>query len=160
MHATSMALMAELRKRIPKGSRVLDVGGANVNGSYRALFEDAREFVSLDFAAADIVVTGYDWPIPDESFDAVVSGQALEHDRFFWVTMQNIARVLRPGGTAIIIVPSQGAIHRHPVDCYRFLPDSLEALASWSGLVLQRWERRADSTWGDLGGVFQKPEKA
>lgn len=157
MHATSRDMMRGLRAAIPSGSLVLDVGGANVNGSYRELFADC-EYRSLDFKDADIIVTGHEWPIGDAAFDAVISGQTLEHDERFWITMQNIARVLRPGGTAILIVPSHGHIHRHPVDCYRFLPDSMHALAKWSGLVLLGTKYEPQTHWGDLGGVFRKPK--
>ncbi len=149
-------MMARLRACVPSGSSVLDVGGADVNGSYRPLFADCR-YTSLDFENADIVVSGYDWPIADAAFDAVISGQALEHDGMFWLTLQNIARVLKPGGHAILIMPSAGAVHRYPVDCYRFLPDSLKAMAKWSGLELlgQSWDH--ESKWRDLGGVFRRP---
>jgi SAM-dependent methyltransferase len=155
MHASSYHLMSELRACIPAGARVLDVGGADVNGSYRPLFGDCT-YTSLDYQNADIIVTGYDWPLADESFDAVISGQTFEHDGWFWVTMQNIARVLKPGGHAIIIAPSAGGVHRHPVDCYRFLPDSMAALARWAGLTLlgTRWD--SESKWRDLGAVFRK----
>lgn len=155
MHKDSYRLMEQLRVCIPAGSSVLDVGGADVNGSYRALFTDCQ-YTSLDYRNADIVVTGYDWPLEDESFDAVISGQALEHDGWFWLTMKNIARVLKRGGHAVIIVPSKGEIHRYPVDCYRFLPDSMSALARWAELKLlgTKWDK--DSKWRDLGAVFQK----
>lgn len=156
MHASSFELMRDLRGCIPAGSRVLDVGGADVNGSYRQLFQDCG-YVSLDFARADIVVTGHEWPIDDGAFDAVVSGQTLEHDERFWLTLQNIARVLCPGGHAILIVPSHGHIHRHPVDCYRFLPDSMRAFARWTGLELLGTRHDPSSHWGDLAGVFRKP---
>lgn len=49
MHASSYKLMTSLRTCIPKGSIVLDVGGADVgNGSYRKLFDDCN-YTSLDF---------------------------------------------------------------------------------------------------------------
>jgi SAM-dependent methyltransferase len=158
MHASSYQLMAKLRACIAPGSKVLDVGGADVNGSYRPLFGDCT-YTSLDFENADIIVTGYEWPIDDGAFDAVISGQALEHDGMFWVTTRNIARVLRPGGRAILIVPSTGPVHRHPVDCYRFLPDSMKALATWARLKLVSVERLDNSQWRDLGAVFAKPSK-
>jgi SAM-dependent methyltransferase len=156
MHASSMNMMRELRSCIPAGSRVLDVGGADVNGSYRPLFTDCS-YTSLDFHGADINVSGYAWPLEDVSFDAVISGQALEHDGMFWLTVKNMARVLKTGGHLILIVPSAGAIHRYPVDVYRFMPDAMAALAEWSGLELigKRWD--TESKWRDLGGVFRKP---
>jgi SAM-dependent methyltransferase len=155
MHATSYKLMTELRACVPAGASVLDVGGADFNGSYRPLFADCK-FTSLDFANADVVVTGYDWPLADASFDAVISGQTFEHDPRFWLTMQNIARVLRPGGYVILIVPSSGPVHKYPIDCYRFYPDSMKALADWAGLTLVKTVWNHDGSWHDLGGVFKK----
>lgn len=159
MHKSSYSTMARLRACIAPGARVLDVGGAVVNGSYRTLFADCK-YTSLDFAGADVNVVGYDWPLDDESFDAVISGQALEHDGMFWRTMTNIARVLKPGGYAILIVPSSGEVHRFPVDCYRFLPDSMAALAEWSGLelVATHWDNPPSNQWRDLAAVFRRPE--
>jgi len=148
--------MRRLRAVIPPGSSVLDFGGADVNGSYRPLFADCH-YTSLDYEGADINVTGRDWPIADGAFDAVISGQALEHDEFFWVTMQNVARVLRPGGHAILIVPSAGPIHRYPVDCYRFYPDSMAALAQWAQLELLQVATDDSCQWRDVAGVFRKP---
>lgn len=151
-------MMAELRAHVPLGARVLDVGGADVNGSYRALFADAGAYTTLDFQNADIVVTGWEWPAKlDGAFDAVLCGQVFEHDQRFWVTAQNIARVLRPGGIAIIIAPAAGAVHRHPVDCWRFYPDSMAAIAGWAGLELLGTKSDAESPWRDIGGVFRKP---
>jgi SAM-dependent methyltransferase len=115
------------------------------------------------------VVAGrvFDWPINDGEFDLVISGQAFEHISFFWATMIEIARVLRPSGHAILLAPSRGPQHRFPADCWRFYPDGFKALASWSGLeltcVTNPWKRdsRLDDAsmarWGDTGGVFRKP---
>jgi SAM-dependent methyltransferase len=149
--------MTTLRECVPAGARVLDVGGADVgNGSYRKLFEDC-EYQSLDFQNADIVVNSYVWPLEDASFDAVISGQTFEHDPKFWITMHNISRVLKPGGCVILIVPSAGPVHRYPVDCYRFYPDSMKALAEWAQLALVDTVWTHDSPWHDLGAVFRKP---
>jgi SAM-dependent methyltransferase len=156
MHKTSFDMMTRFRAHIPAGSKVLDVGGADVNGSYAPLFGDCQ-YTTLDFQGADINVTGYEWPIEDGAYDAVISGQALEHDPFFWVTFRNMARVLRPGGVLALIVPSTGPVHRHPVDCYRFNPDALPALAKWGKLTLLDTSWDHGSQWHDLGGVFSKP---
>jgi SAM-dependent methyltransferase len=152
-------MMAELRAHVPPGARVLDVGGADVNGTYRKLFADAAEYKTLDFQGADIVVTDWVWPVEAQRgrFDAVLCGQMFEHDKFFWVTAENIARALKPGGIAIVIAPGAGAVHRHPVDCWRFYPDSMAAIAEWAGLELLGTKTDDTSPWRDIGGVFRKP---
>ena len=41
----------------------------------------------------------------DESFDIVMSCAVHEHDKYFWLSMAEMKRVLRPGGLMIIAVP-------------------------------------------------------
>lgn len=41
----------------------------------------------------------------DEAFGTVVSNATLEHDQFFWRSLSEMKRVLRPGGFLIIGVP-------------------------------------------------------
>jgi SAM-dependent methyltransferase len=115
----------------------------------------------------------YQIPLRRGSADVVLSGQTFEHIPFFWVSMFELARILRPGGFLFITVPSRG--HVHDVnDCWRFYPDGMHALAAFSGLELveartdfpPRLEgsRRHDygsidtktSYWGDTVGVFRK----
>ena len=55
-----------------------------------------------------------------------------------------------------MIAPSRGRIHRYPVDCYRFDPDSYAALAKYTNSVLIDCWLDATSPWGDLVGVFIK----
>jgi SAM-dependent methyltransferase len=138
----SRLVTAYLQGRHGVATRVLDVGSVDVNGSYRPLFCDpVWSYIGLDVAAGpgvDIVVADpYRWSeVPDDSLDVVVSGQALEHIAYPWRTMEEVARVVRPGGLVFIIVPGAGPEHRHPIDCWRFLPDGLRALATWAGLAV------------------------
>ena len=150
--------------------RVLDVGSAGVNGTYRELFQfPGASYTGLDIAPGpnvDVVpVDPYAWDeLADQSFDVVISGQALEHVEFPWLTMGQIARKLRVGGNALIIVPSRGPEHRYPVDCYRYYPDGLKALARWAGLsVIEADYVRQHSgfndgsdAWGDCYCVLRR----
>jgi SAM-dependent methyltransferase len=98
----------------------------------------------------------YHLPFDDNSVDLVLSGQMLEHCPHFWLVFNEIFRILKPNGMAFIIAPSSGPVHRYPVDCYRFYPDSYQALAEWSGLrLVQSWKDER-GPWRDLVGVFQK----
>jgi hypothetical protein len=48
--------------------------------------------------------------------------------------MAEISRVLVPGGLVCIIAPGAQGVHRFPVDCWRFFPDSWAALCALTGL--------------------------
>lgn len=41
----------------------------------------------------------------DGVFDTVLANSVLEHDRFFWLSLAEMKRVLRPGGLLVIGVP-------------------------------------------------------
>jgi SAM-dependent methyltransferase len=120
--------------------RVLDVGSCGVNGTYRAHFRDSRfDYVGLDVEPGpnvDFVPRSpYSWKeIEDDSFDVVISGQALEHIEFFWVTIGEMTRVLKKEGVLCIIAPNGFSEHRFPVDCWRFFTDGMIALARYVNL--------------------------
>src|SRR5687767_7792114 len=126
MHASSYLNMkrfvdSHLAGRAGEALRVADIGSQIINGSYRPLFDQPGwQYVGIDMAegaGVDLVLGDvYRWSeIADGSFDVVVSGQALEHIEFFWLTMLEIARITRPGGLVCLIAPSGGYEHRYPV---------------------------------------------
>lgn len=169
MHSTSMENMARCYNRFIAGpfmeSResvsILDVGGTNVNGSYKDFFDAPNvRFLAADIAAGpgvDLVLDDpYTIPVPDGEFDIVISGQVFEHCEFFWLAFQEMVRVLKPDGVIILIAPSTGPIHRYPVDCYRFYPDAYAALAKYAGCRLEACIHDQRGPWQDLAGVFRK----
>lgn len=140
---------------------VLDIGGADVNGGYRTIFDDPRfRYRTVDIEpgeSVDIVLDDpYVLPVEDNSVDVVLSGQMLEHCEFFWLTFAEMVRVLKPTGLLILIAPSAGPIHRYPVDCYRFYPDAYHALAKWTGCHAIEVFHDERGPWNDLVGVFSK----
>ena len=116
----------------------------------------------------------YSIPLARNSTDVIFSGQAFEHIPFFWVSILELARILRPGGYLFMTVPSRGHVH-DVYDCWRYYPDGMRALAAFSGLEIIEartdfpptlaGQRRHDyqqvgrttSYWGDTVGVFRKP---
>lgn len=165
MHKSSFNSMAELalqyQGEIPAGARVLDVGGRNENGSYSDIF-DGYQYQTLDIEPpADIIVRpGEPWGFGTNArFDVVISGQCLEHDPRFWVTLAEMGKVTKSNGFVFIIVPSAGPIHRYPVDCYRFLPDVGPVWAEIMGCRLLSVKRSDDNEsprWNDLVLAFRK----
>ena len=75
--------------------RLLDVGSLDVNGSYRDLFDtefwsydglDMERGKNVDFVPTD----PYDWNDQNNTYDLVISGQALEHIEFPWKTLKTL----------------------------------------------------------------------
>ena len=147
MHKSSFLRMEQIVKNyaplFAKGKelvKVLDVGSYGVNGTYRSIFSNpVYRYTGLDMLAGpnvDIVPKNiYQWDeIEDESFDLVISGQAFEHIEYPWLTIKEVARILKPSGFCILAVPSSGMEHKAPKDCYRYYGDGLVALAKWADL--------------------------
>lgn len=125
-----------------KPQKILDVGSYDVNGTYKDLINNnIFEYVGLDMAKGPNVdicpANTYSWnELRDNEFDIVISGQALEHIEFFWITVEEIVRVTKKGGLICIIAPNGFDEHRHPVDCWRFWTDGMIALARYFELEL------------------------
>jgi SAM-dependent methyltransferase len=170
MHPSSMKNMElaiekyvnPLREAYPSRKlKIVDIGAQNVNGSYRTLFPvSSYDYLGADLSAGkgvDLVIGDpYHIPIGDNHADLVISGQMLEHNEFFWLTFSEKIRIVNRTGYVIMIAPSRGRIHRYPVDCYRFYPDSYAALAKYTNSILIDCWLDAASPWGDLVGVFIK----
>lgn len=171
MHISTMEHMVKLVERylkVPSKLNIFDVGSYNVNGCFRQLFQRPDwTYTGLDIAAGpnvDIVLSDpYKFPFPDNHVDVVISGSTFEHVEFFWLTFQEMARILKPSGYIFLIAPSKGVEHKHPVDCWRFYPDGFRALAKYCSLnaveVHTDWTPHPDppsSIWGDTVGVFLK----
>lgn len=119
--------------------KILDIGSFDKDGNYnygKILNEKNWTYHGLDMKPGnnvDIIVENpYDWKeIKDESYDLIVSGQAFEHIEYFWLTLEEIKRVLKPNGLFFLIVPSTGPVHKNPYDCYRFNANAMKAMAKY-----------------------------
>jgi len=176
MHNSSLDRMQEFRNKYLSGRddchlTIMDLGSMNVNGTYRDIFDNPNwKYVGLDMDegnGVDLVLKNpYIWKeIRSDSVDLLISGQAFEHIEFFWITILEIYRVLKPGGLCCIIAPSGGFEHKYPVDCWRFYPDGFKALANYAQLdvldVSTQWENRGyedgSDDWHDSVLVCRKP---
>lgn len=154
-------LLTDPRMSQRSGLRVLDVGGADINGSYRGMFERlGATYTAIDISGGpgvDLVMVSPDHiEAPSGSFDVVVSGQTVEHCWNFWELFAEMVRVCADDGLIVLIAPSAGFEHRFPVDCYRFYPDSFAALAEMNSVHLVEVWRNPLGPFFDLAGVFRK----
>lgn len=126
------AYVKRVAKTIPRGSYVLDVGAGE--GRYRELFEhciyrahdfkqyqgDAKDFQSeqwrytqLDYES-DITAI----PVSDASFDFILCTEVLEHVPEPIKAIQEMARILKPGGKILITAPLGSGLHQKPYHFY------------------------------------------
>lgn len=172
MHPSSLKHMAQkVEQYLSQNSslRIVDIGSQDANGSFRPLFEKPDwNYTGVDLCAGsnvDVVLDDpYHFPFGADSIDVIISGFVFEHVEFFWKTFTEMCRVVRPGGMIILIMPSRGPEHRSPVDCWRFYPDAMSALARLCSVELVEAHTDWDDTgvagsklWGDTVGVFRIP---
>ena len=177
MHQSSIDKMIAFRNqhlssKIHQPLRILDLGSQDVNGSYRPLFSEPNwTYFGLDMAPGknvDVVLnTPYVWSdVTSNSVDVLISGQAFEHIQYFWITILEVARVLKPGGICCILAPSSGPEHRFPFDCWRFYPDGMSSLANFAQMevleAVTQWQDQGyidgSDCWHDSMLICRKPD--
>jgi SAM-dependent methyltransferase len=146
---------------------ILDIGAQDVNGSLKSVAPENCKYIGVDFVAGkgvDVILDDpYKLPFESNSVDIVISNSCFEHSEMFWLIFLEIMRVLKPTGLFYLNVPSNGPFHRYPVDCWRFYPDSGNALVKWANmhnnnvvLVESFTSKRYKSVWNDYVAVFLK----
>ena len=174
------AWRASVAERLPSG-RLLDLGAGT--GAAGAVFGD-REVVALDPARqmlarnptpCRVVAGGERLPFRSESFDAVFSAYVFRNLDSVSATLEEVARVLRPGGKAgvvdlgrpeevwrrrlhragtAVVLPLVGTVVGAPRE-YAYLHRSLDKLPPPEDL-LGGSSLRLEATWrmGALGFVY------
>ena len=119
-----------------RGARALDLGADK--SPYRTLLgERGFELKTLDItreSGADYAGTIESTGLPDASFDLVLCTQVVEHCMNPWQGMQEVQRILRPGGHAIVSAPHVWFYHPHPTDHWRFTQEGMVHLVREAGL--------------------------
>lgn len=93
-----------------KNKKVLDIGSLDINGSNRDLFENC-DYLGIDVGEGrnvDLISVGHLFQGPDEYFDTIISTEVFEHDMFYEKTIQNIMRMLKPGGLFLFTCAAPG----------------------------------------------------
>jgi SAM-dependent methyltransferase len=141
------ALPAALRGLIRElglgaGDRVLDYGCAE--GPYHGDLPAGVEVVGADlpgnaYATVELSPDGR-VPVEDESFDAVLSTQVLEHVADPDVYLSECARVLVPGGRLLLSTHGIMVWHPDPVDLWRWTGEGLRTAVERHGFEVVRFE--------------------
>lgn len=161
MHPSVITWIADKIKQHNLAGAVLEVGSLDVNGSVRSLFTASTRYVGVDFregTGVDIVMNGHELKFTDVEFDVVVSTEMIEHDDEFWRSIQEMGRVLKPGGFLLITSRGNGfGQHGFPEDYWRFMPSSFPKLLRLAGCeVIETMEDPFPGHPG-LFGIGKKP---
>jgi SAM-dependent methyltransferase len=136
------------------GALVLDAGAGEC--AYRKYFRHCQ------YRAVDAAVGDSNWnyrnldyvasldalPMGDNSFDAVVCTQVLEHLTRPRESILELHRVLRPGGRLFLTAPMAHGEHQMPHDFYRFTSSGLYWLCEQAGFE--------KITIAPFGGMFAR----
>jgi SAM-dependent methyltransferase len=117
---------------------ILDVGSGLA--PYRELFSHTS-YVTCDWDQSiyspevppDIVSSADNIPVEDQSFDAVLCTEVLEHVPAPWEVLNEFHRIIRPGGAVWITVPFAWPLHEQPHDYYRYTQFGLRYLLEKAG---------------------------
>jgi SAM-dependent methyltransferase len=128
--------------RLPASGRVLDYGCADA--PYRRFFPADAEYIAADLpgnpvASVEIRPDGT-VPIEEESCDAVLSTQVLEHVTDPATYLSECARVLRSDGRLLLSTHGIMVYHPDPVDYWRWTCAGLERAVEDAGFEIERFE--------------------
>jgi hypothetical protein len=138
--------------------KFLDVGasGQKVNSTVTSMGH-TYESLNIGFGDYDVSKDPWHWPmIADNTYDYVISLTAFEHIEFPWLTILEMVRVTKKNGLIYIIAPSTGALHPNTLDCWRYFPDGMRALAKWGKVNVVEILLDEKNAWNYCEGIFRK----
>jgi SAM-dependent methyltransferase len=129
----------EFARGLPEGARVLDAGAGEAQ--YGHHFSRQR-YCALDLGVGD---TAWDYsnldavgdlsalPFGDHVFEAALNVVTLEHVREPAKVVEELARVLAPGGRLLLVAPHEWEEHQQPHDYFRYTRYGLQYLLERAG---------------------------
>jgi len=136
--------IADIRNTLRPGDRVLDAGSGD--GHWRDHLPKDVRYVGVDLGVGDKAVDYSHLdakadlmalPLRDSSFDAAISIQVLEHMKKPWQALDELSRVLKPGGVLFLSCPQGEPQHQVPYDFFRYTPFGLRSLLEERGFTIE-----------------------
>jgi SAM-dependent methyltransferase len=129
----------EVAADLPQGTRILDAGAGEC--AYKGLFTQ-HQYVAVDAAVGDaawnyrnvdVVGVIHQLPFADDSFEAVLCTQTLEHVERPCESVADLYRVLKPGGRLFLTAPFTHPEHQLPHDYFRYTSSALRSICARAG---------------------------
>jgi SAM-dependent methyltransferase len=139
---------------LPADPIIYDIGAKDARGRYFGTPPPGAKIICTDVQSGpdiDIVADVQHMPqITSESADCVFLVSVLQHIPWPQRAMDEVFRVLRPGGIVYVNVPFVFFYHRDPEDYNRFSVPGLEALCCRFDKISSGSQRGPASTFVDL----------
>lgn len=127
--------------RLGEGLKAIEFGGSN--GFIAELFVGVSHEVAANAPVVDIHdLSAYE----SDTYDFVVLDEILEHVARPWIAVEEVRRILKPGGTLITSSPFMIAVHKVPEDYWRFTKDAMR-------ILLERYTTVETHSWGNPASV-------
>lgn len=143
---------------------VYEFGALQVSGStledLRPLFTE-HTFIGADMRegpGVDQVLDLHGLDLPDDSVGFAVCLDTLEHVERPWTAVEEMYRVLKPGGVLVMSSVFEFPIHGYPNDYWRFTPEGFRSLLKPFTSVLVSSYGRSDATPQNVVAVSRKGE--
>ncbi|MBC8351307.1 MAG: methyltransferase domain-containing protein [Planctomycetes bacterium] len=145
--------ITEMVARVGEGLSVLDIGAGECK--YATLLGHA-DYVSTDlvfssdrhdFSLIDVVADASAIPFRDAEFDVALNLVVLEHVPDPWLAVDEMARVLKPGGIAFAMIPLVRPEHLAPFDFHRFTRYGIQRMFENSGFRVDSIEGSNGTFW-------------
>lgn len=92
---------------------------------------DIADAAKFDYDRKDVThFDGKNIPFEDNYFDNMMCTEVLEHVEDYQTLVNEVYRVLKPGGSAIFTIPWSARYHYIPYDYFRYTPSSLQKIFS------------------------------
>ena len=138
--APHISFLQSAAASLARGATVLDVGAGDA--PYRELFAHAT-YLTCDWENSiyepdrppDVVARADEIPLEDESVDAIVCTQVLEHVPEPRAVLDEFHRLIRPDGRLWVTTPLTWYLHEQPYDYYRYTSHGLLYLLDRAGFV-------------------------
>lgn len=123
--------------------KVLDFGCGSK--PYKHIFPNATEYIGVDYLIEgrteniDVIDFYYDGkriPFEDNTFDGILCTEVLEHVFNVEEVINELNRVLKPNGKAIITTPFMWEEHEMPYDFARYTTPALKHLYTKNGFKI------------------------
>jgi len=149
-NARIQAFLEEQAEKLAKNVSILDAGAGEC--PYRPIFQQ-QEYQSTDMPGG-FYATPHDFECfldditkPNNTYDALILTQVLEHVPDPWKVLQEIHRVLKPGGRLLLSVPLTAPLHGEPWHFYHFTHHALSKMAEDTGFSIEDMEKVGGAFW-------------